>query len=323
MCTCFNFKTKDNYFGRNMDMEHNFGEKVVITPKNYKFDLKNGTTFNTKYAMIGIAAVVKDYPLYAEACNEVGLSMAGLEFPNNAYFFEPNYEKQNLAPYELIPYFLGNFSKVSEIKKIIKNLNITNIPFSEGIPITDLHWMVSDGDECIVMEPGEDEIKVYDNPIGVMTNNPPFIYQLTNINNYMNLVASPAENRFSSKIDLQPYGLGMGAIGLPGDNSPSSRFIRATFNKFNSLVNDDEESSVTQFFHILDSVLVIRGTTIRENGKCHVTTYSSCINTTKGIYYYKTYTNNQITAIHMKNYKEKNRLTIFDLINNQQIRYIY
>lgn len=304
MCTCINFKTKDNYFGRNLDLEYRFNEKVVITPRNYKFNLKNGTSITSKYSMIGMATVVSNYPLYAEATNEKGLSMAGLYFPKNACFFKEEDNKLNLSPYELILYFLGLYSSISEIKKDIANLNITNTPFSKEMPVSDLHWMISDESECIVIEQMEDGLKVYNNPIGVLTNNPPFEYHLNNINNYSNLSPYNSENTFSNKINLNQYGQGMGAIGLPGDNSPASRFIRASFNKLNSKCEDDEKSSVTQFFHILDSVSMVQGTTITKENKNDITTYSCCINTSKGIYYYKTYTNNQIIAIKMSEKKK-------------------
>lgn len=322
MCTCIDFKTKDNYFGRNMDIECRFNENVVITPRNYKFKLKNGTELITKNSIIGMATVVENYPLYAEASNEKGLSMAGLYFPQNAYYFNEDDTKLNLTPYELIPYFLGQYSTVIEIKEIISNLNITNIPFTKNLPVTDLHWMVSDENECIIIEQMRDGLKIYDNPIGVLTNNPPFSYHLTNINNYINLKPYNGENKFSNKINLVQYGQGMGAIGLPGDTSPSSRFIRAAFNKLNSVCDHDEESSITQFFHILDSVAMVQGATITKDGKNDITTYSCCINASKGIYYYKTYTNNQITAIKMtENEKIKKELSIYKLIEKQQIKF--
>lgn len=322
MCTCINFKTKDNYFGRNLDLEYRFNEKVVITPRNYEFKLKNGSVINTKYSIIGMATVSDDYPLYAEASNEKGLSIAGLYFPNNAYYFDNDDNKLSLAPYELIPYFLGMHSSIKEIKELILNLNITNVPFSDKYPVSDLHWMVSDSNECIVIEQMKDGLKVYENPYGVLTNNPPFHYHLTNITNYRNLTPNYVESRFSDKISLGQYGQGMGALGLPGDNTPTSRFVRAGFNKLNSVSEDDELSSVTQFFHILDSVSMVKGSTITKEGKCDITTYSSCINTNKGIYYYKTYTNNQITAVKMTDEeKNKKELSIYNLIEEQQIRY--
>ena len=322
MCTCIDFKTTDNYFGRNLDLEYRFNEKVVITPRGYEFKLKNGNVINTKSALIGMATVVNDYPLYAEASNESGLSMAGLYFPGNAKFFEPDASKLNLSPYELIPYLLGLYSTVSEVRGVFDNLNITNTAFMDNMPVTDLHWMISDGNDCIVVEQMQDGLKVYDNPLGVLTNNPPFDYHLINVNNYINLTPNCAKNRFSNKINLRQYGQGMGALGLPGDTSPASRFVRAAFNKLNSSCKGDEEESVSQFFHILDSVAMVKGATVTAEGKYDITSYSCCINVSKGIYYYKTYTNNQITAVRMTD-KEKNKkeLSVYDLVEEQQIRY--
>lgn len=322
MCTCIDLKTKDHYFGRNLDLEYRFNEQVVITPRNYEFKLKNEMVINTKYAIIGMATVMENYPLYAEASNEKGLSIAGLYFPQNAYFFNEEASKLNLAPYELIPYFLGLYSTVAEIRDILEKLNITNIPFAPSLPVTALHWMICDETECLVLEQMKDGLKIYHNPAGVLTNNPPFPYHLTNLNNYINLTPHYQENRFAKEMNLQQYGQGMGAIGLPGDTSPASRFVRAAFNKFNSACGEDEKSSVTQFFHILDSVAMVQGATITKEGKHDITTYSCCINTSKGIYYYKTYTNNQITAIQMTDReKDKKELSVYSLIEEQQIRY--
>ena len=317
MCTCINLKTKDQYFGRNLDLEYRFNEKVVITPRSYK--IKN---INIKYAMIGMATVEENYPLYAEAANEKGLAMAGLYFSNNAYYNEPMKNKINLAPYEFILYILGNFKSVKEVKEIINDINITNVKFN-NLPLADLHWMISDDKDCIVVEQVKEGLKVYDNEIGVLTNNPQFSYHLTNINNYINLSPKNEENNFSDKISLVNYRQGMGAIGLPGDSLSSSRFIRASFNKLNSVCNDDEESSVTQFFHILDSVAMVRGSVITKENNYDITSYSSCINTTKGIYYYKTYNNSQITAIKLNNVNmNDDKLSVYELIEKQQIRYI-
>lgn len=323
MCTCISFKTKDHYFGRNLDLEYRFNEKVVITPRDYPFELKLEGKINTRYAFIGAATVIDGYPLYAEATNEKGLSIAGLRFPENTYYPKPKEGKINITPYELIPWILGNFSTVSELGDVINNLNITDIGFSKDIPVSPLHWMVSDGSSSLVIESMQEGLQVYYNQIGILTNNPPFSYHLTNINNYINLTPDTTNNRFSPKIKMDAYSLGMGAIGLPGDNSSTSRFVRAAFNKLNSVSGDDEESSISQFFHILDTVTVVRGSTMTKDKKWNITTYSCCCNTTKGIYYYKTYSNNQITAIKLNDMNKNSReLTIYDLEEHQQIRYM-
>lgn len=323
MCTCIDFTTKDHYFGRNLDLEYRFGEKVVITPRNYHFDLKNGDSICTKYAMVGMASVRDRCPLYAEATNEAGLSMAGLNFPNSACFCSPDTPGFRLCPHELIPYFLGLYSTVAQLKPLLADLNIADLSLAPDLPVASLHWMISDARECIVLEQMENGLKVYDNPVGILTNDPPFGYQLLHLDSYMNLTPCYGENRFSDKLDLKQYGMGMGAIGLPGDASPTSRFVKAAFCKCNSVCGEDEAASVSQFFHILDAVSVVKGSTLTKAGLYELTLYSCCINTTKGIYYYKTYNNSQITAIRMTGREKCGKtLCIHELIDTQQIRYV-
>lgn len=322
MCTCISFETSDRYFGRNMDLHYRFGERIVITPRAYAFPLKNGNTIQTKYAMIGMATVQENYPLYADACNERGLCMAGLNFPKSAVFNAPSDDRYNLASYELIPYFLGNFSSVEELRPVLRELNISNIPFAPQIPNAELHWMLCDGKDCIVIEQTADGLHVYDNPIGVLTNNPPFPYHLQNLANYRRLSPKNGDCTFAPTVSFDAYGCGMGAIGLPGDASPASRFVRAAFNKLNSACSPDESASVSQFFHILDSVAMVKGATVTDDGQDY-TTYACCINATRGIYYCKTYSNNSIFAVTMRpDSKTADTLTVFPLRETQQITFL-
>lgn len=323
MCTCMVMGKNNAYFGRTLDYECRFGESVAITPRNYPFSFKNGAKLRTRYAMTGMATVVGDYPLYAEAVNENGVAMAGLNFPGSAVYFDPVEGKLNLTPYELFPWFLGQCETAAQVRESLPDVVITNLTFSENMPPAWLHWMICDKKECFVLEQTNEGLRWYDNPTGVMTNNPPFPYQMMNLRNYLNLSPDDPVNRFSDKITLLPYGRGMGAIGLPGDNSPASRFVRAAFNRLNSECADDTVSSVTQFFHLLESVSLVRGTTITEDGKPDVTNYSCCVDTVSGTYYYKTYTNSQITAVRMTE-KEKNasKLINIPLTEEQQIYYV-
>ena len=323
MCTCLDFKAKDYYFGRNLDLEYNFNEKVVITPRNYEFNLKNGTSFNTKSAIIGMATVIDEYPLYAEASNEDGLSIAGLNFPGNACYFNPKEDYINIAVFELIPWILGSFKTVDELMPYLNKLNITNITYNESMPTGELHWIISDQNKCIVLEQMNDGLHIYDNKFGVLTNNPPFSYHEMNMVNYINLSPNYPFNRVSDKIELKPYAQGIGAFGLPGDCSPTSRFVKTVFNKYNAEKSDNDLENVGQFFHILDSVSFISGCVITKENKYDKTMYSSCINVTKGIYYYKTYNNNQISAISLnEDNKNSSKLTIIELIKEQNINYI-
>ena len=298
MCTAISFRTKDTYFGRNLDLERGYGESVVITPRNYLFSMRHTKKLTTHYAMIGMATVVNDYPLYYEATNEQGLSMAGLNFPGNAVYGEMIEGKDNVSPFELIPWILGQCSNIQEVKALLERLQLISVNFSEELPLSPLHWMISDKECSIVLECVTDGLKVYDNPFEVLTNNPTFDFHQINMNNYMGLNVGPGVSKFDPALPLYNYSLGMGAIGLPGDYSSASRFVRAFFVKANSVAKEDEKSSVNQFFHILNAVAMPKGCVWTEHGY-EYTRYSSCCNADQGIYYYTTYDHLGIMSVNM------------------------
>lgn len=323
MCTAITYTTKNNYFGRNFDYEISYNEKVVITPRNFPFKFRKVNDINQHYAFIGVATVVDDYPLYYDATNEKGLSIAGLNFEGNAYYGEEVKGKLNIAPFEFIPWILGQCSTIKEVKKLLEQINFVNINFSEKLPLSPLHWLVADKNESIVIENLKTGLKIYDNPVGVLTNNPTFDYQLFNLNNYQNLSTQTPNNLFSKNINLNSYSRGMGGLGLPGDLSSMSRFVKATFTKLNSVSGDSESESISQFFHILGSVEQQKGLCDVGGKNYEYTIYSSCCNIDRGIYYYKTYENSQITAVDMnKEDLESSTLFTYSLINNQIINYL-
>ena len=225
--------------------------------------------------------------------------MAGLNFPGNAVFHPVDESKDNVAPFEFIPYILTQCKSVAEAKVLLGNINIADINFRPDLKASPLHWIISDKNESITVESVKDGLKIYENPVGVLTNNPPFDWQITNLANYINLTAEEPENTFAPSADISAFAKGMGAIGLPGDLSSVSRFVRATFTKLNSVCGESEEESVTQFFHILSTVEHTRGCVHLGDGKYEITVYTSCCNTDKGIFYYTTYKNRQICAVDM------------------------
>ena len=319
MCTAITFDGADHYFGRNLDLEYSYGESVIITPRNYPFRFRKAETMCSHYAMIGMALAVEDYPLYFDATNEHGLSMAGLNFPGNAVYqpFREGYD--NITPFELIPWILSQCKTVPEAAGLLNNLNIFDEAFSNAYPQTPLHWILADAHSCIVLEPMEDGLRIHENPVGVLTNNPPFDYHMTYLHNYLHLSAKEPENRFSAELKLFPYSRGMGAFGLPGDLSSPSRFIRGAFVKFNAVRHQTENESVGQFFHLLDTVAQVEGCCITPDG-LEKTVYSSCCNTNKLVYYYCTYTNRQITAVKMlPEHMNGSDIISYPLVLQQQI----
>ncbi len=325
MCTAVTYKTEDHYFGRNLDLEYSYNETVTITPRNYIFNFRQTGKIETHYAIIGMAYVVGGYPLYYDATNEKGLSMAGLNFPENADYKPYCKGLDNVTPFELIPWILSQCSTVAEAEKLLERINLLNENFSDELPISPLHWIVSDRERSVTLESVKSGIKIYDNPVGVLTNNPTFDYHLFNLNNYMSLTNGEPQNDFakeSADLKLKKYSRGMGAMGLPGDASSMSRFVRAVFVKMNSVSVNSETESVSQFFHILKSVEMQRGCVRLEKDVYEITIYSSCCNTDRGIYYYSTYDNNRIYAVDMhRENLQGSALTMYPLKKEGKIEY--
>lgn len=300
MCTAISYK--NNYFGRNLDLDFSYGEEAAIVPRNFPFTFREIGTINSHYAIIGVAYVKDGYPLLYDAVNERGLGMAGLNFVGNAVYNEYVDGKDNIAQFEFIPWILSQCADIAEARALLTKINLRNTSFSEDLPTADLHWIISDRTSSIVVEAMADGLKIHDNPIGILANNPPFEQQVLNLSNYQQLSANPPVNNFAPNLDLPPYSRGMGAIGLPGDLSSASRFVRAAFTKFNSLSDDTEMSSVGQFFHILHSVDQQRGCAALGDNKYEITIYSSCYNLEQSVFYYTCYTNHQINSVDMKKY---------------------
>ncbi len=325
MCTAATYTSKDHYFGRNLDLEFSYHESVTITPRRKVLPMRHAGDLKEHYALIGMAFVVGDYPLYYDATNEKGLSMAGLNFPGNAHYTKPEDGKDNIASFEFIPWILGQCATVEEARQYLSRINLTDTAFSEQLPPSPLHWMIADQKEVIVFEQTAKGAVVYDNPVGVMTNNPTFDYQLTHLQDYMNASASLPENRLIPGVEMNPYSRGMGGMGIPGDLSSASRFVKVAFTKMNSLSGESESESISQFFKILGSVEQQKGCCRLGTDKdgrelCEYTIYSSCCNMDKGIYYYTTYENSQISGVDMHHEDlDGDALVSYELVKGQQI----
>lgn len=321
MCTATTYKTKDFYFGRTLDYDFSYGEEVTVTPRNYILRFRHMGARQQHYAMIGMAHAAGDYPLYYDGINEKGLGMAGLNFVGNGVYRSLEEGKDNVAQFEFIPWILSQCATVREARALLDKINLVDTPFNEQLPVAQLHWIIADRDACITVESVSEGLRIYDNSVGVLTNNPPFDEQMFQLNNYMHLSPKNPQNLFSDKLRLHTYSRGMGALGLPGDLSSPSRFVRAVFTKLNAVSGDSEEESVSQYFHILGSVDQQRGCCEVADGKYEITIYTSCCNGDRGIYYYTTYENHQITAVDMhKADLDSDVLVRYPLITGEQIR---
>ncbi len=315
MCTAVHFHGERPLFGRNLDLHFHYDEQVVITPRYYPLQLRSGETMTHHHAMIGMATVKNGYPLYYDACNEWGLAMAGLNFPGNAAYLPPQEKGSNITPFEMIPWILAKCKTVSDARQQLTDVRMIGVPYSRDFSLTPLHFILADKEQSIVLEPMEDGLKIYDNPVGVLTNNPPFPWHLQNLCNYRGIGAWDSANRFAPDLSLDAYSNGMGALGLPGDYSSASRFVKAAYLKWNT-----DKADISHFFHILDAVAMPMGSVRMPDGAKEITQYSCCMDTTRGIYYYTTYENRRITAVAMqKEHRDRQDLLTYSLLKMQDI----
>lgn len=312
MCTALGIKTKDFYFGRTFDWHCSYGEKVIVTPRNFPFSYRHMPNEKQGFAIIGTAINGGNYPLYYDAVNEKGLCMAGLNFPNNACYQNLEKGKINVASFEIIPYVLRNCEHISQAKSLLEKINITDDKFSKDMPESSLHWIIADKNGSLTAEATETGFKIYENPVNVLTNNPPFELQMENLKKYDFL--SSFENKSSKIYNSKEYFCtGTGGEGLPGDNTSMSRFVRTVFNSQNAEKPETDEESLAMFFKIMSKVECIKGCVRSDQGNDY-TVYISCCNADKGVYYVKTYNKHGINRfnIHTENL-ESNTLKTYDL----------
>ena len=323
MCTSIVYNAGDGYFGRNLDLEVSFGQEVVITPRDYAFNFRKMPTMNNHYAIIGVALVKDNYPLYFDGVNEEGVGMAGLNFDGPAHFFPVEDDKDNISPFEFIPYVLGQCKNVEEAKQLMANLNLVNINFSDQLKLSPLHWLIADrSGKSIVVESTATGLHVYDNPVGVLTNNPEFPQQLTNLANYQSVSPAEPTNTLTPGITLNNYSRGIGSHLLPGGMDSESRFVKETFTKMHAPAGKSERENVTNYFQTLHAVDQQKGLDEVAPDTFEYTIYSDGVNLTTGTLYYTTYENSQINAVAMRNATLNSRdLVVYPMLDDQAINY--
>ena len=298
MCTAIsNTSNKKHLFGRTLDVEYAFGESVIITPRGYEVSTRYAGNLREHFAIIGIGMVSGGVPLYFDAMNEHGLCAAALNFPWSAVYNERVERCLDLCSFELITYILATCRSTKEAAEMLACANITNDNFSQKLRATPMHWMISDKSLSIVVEPLLSGLKIYENPFGVLTNEPPFDRQAQRLSDFLNLSSQNPQNSICPSVDIKPYSNGMGAMGLPGDYSSTSRFVRATFLNSHASADDSKMGEVTKFFHITDSLSIPRGVVKNPKWRDHFTVYTSCADTEERIYYFSTYTCRKIRAV--------------------------
>ena len=276
-------------------MDRSLGEQVILTPRNCPLEFRRAGSWYHHYAILGMGVMGNGQPLYYDGVNERGLCMAGLNFPGNAVYYPEREDKENVAPFELIPWVLGKCASVRQARELLERTNVLDLTFHPAIGHSPLHWLISGEDGSLVLETEKDGIHLYENRAEVLTNNPPFPYQMFNLNNFRHLDVKTPGNTFAPGLELAVYAQGLGGLGLPGDVSSMSRFVRATF----YCQHGDWVEPVGQVFHVLDSVKMLRGACVTGQGGVDETVYSACMDAA-GKYYYTTYGNRRVACVDMR-----------------------
>ena len=312
MCTAICIHEKCALFGRTLDLEDSLGAGVVVTPRGFDF----GEGIISKNAIIGMGIVNEGKALYFDAMNERGLWVAALNFPTRAIYRKAEKSKLNLASYEILPYILGKFATIEEVKDNLKELNITDKAFSVKLPPTPLHWIISDGKEALTLESTESGVRLVENPVGILTNSPDFDYHMMRLADFSAVSAYDGENRLTD-FPLVPYSRGLGAAGLPGDFSSSSRFVKAVYLKRFTLAQRNKKSEISRIFHILDGISVPDGCIITREGRPVRTVYSSVASPADKTYYFTSYSCRTIHAVRLDS--EITELKSFSIDRDEQI----
>ena len=271
MCTSFVIKTLngDAIYGRTMEWgAFDLHSDLVLVPRNTSTtsDLgggKQGLTWRNKFGFVAINAVKK--PFVTDGMNETGLVIGVLYFPDFAEYqsYEAGQDARTLNNVDLSAYILGQFETVAEIKATLPQLRVVyneDLAKVFGAPVP-LHLVIADRTGAsIVVEYVSGKLNIHDNKIGVLTNAPPYDWQIMNLRNYPMLRAlgsSPA--RQIDGVSLAPFGAGSGMLGLPGDVTPVSRFVRAVAFTKTLIVPKDTAVGINEAARILNNFDIPRG----------------------------------------------------------------
>lgn len=305
MCTGARFSDDQGnmYFGRNLDWSTPYGQKVVITPRGYKYK----TAFlgeNAKSpALIGMGIIAENTPLYFDCANENGLAIAGLNFPGYAKYEDaPKDGKTNVAAYEFPLWVALNFTTVDEAEKALKNVAIVAKPINDQYPVSELHWIIGDKDRSIVVEYTERGMEIFKNDVDILTNQPGYAWHQENLRNYMNLFPQMPKEVKWQKATMKPFGSGSLMRGIPGDYYSPSRFVRVAYLNTHYPAQSDEASNVSRLFHTLTGVAMIDGAAAMSDGAFEKTIYTGGYSAATKTYYYSTYEDPAIKSVAMKDH---------------------
>jgi len=302
MCTAIRFTDSDGnmFFGRNLDWSAGYGQKVIVTGRDFELQSAFCGKMAAKFAVIGMGIEEAGIPLYFDCGNEAGVAIAGLNFPGYASYEKSEVSgKTNVAVYEFPLWVAMNYSNVDEIEEALKNVALVAKPVSDKFPVSMLHWLIGDAKRSIVVEYTENGMEIYDNDVDVLTNQPGFLWHRENLRNYMNLQSDMPEKVDWRNAHLVPFGSGAMMRGIPGDYYSTSRFVRVAYLITHYPTKGSEEENVSRLFHTLAGVAMIDGAAKMSDGKYERTVYTGGFSTKTNTYYYNTYEDPTIRSVRL------------------------
>ena len=303
MCTGIRFDDKNGnmYFGRNLDWSVGYGERVIVTPRGYKYKSAFLGEMGNSPALIGMGIIAENTPLYFDCANENGLAIAGLNFPGyTKYETGPIDGKINVAAYEFPLWVALNFKTVDEAEKALRDVAIVAKPINDQYPVSELHWIIGDAKRSIVVEYTEKGMEIFKNDVDVLTNQPGYGWHKENLRNYMNLFPQMPKEVKWQNAKMVPFGSGSLMRGLPGGFYSTDRFIRVAYLNMHYPAQSDEATNVSRLFHTLTGVAMIDGGAQMSDGAYEKTIYTGGYSTLSQTYYYSTYEDPAIKSVAMK-----------------------
>lgn len=291
MCTAVRFTDTAGhaFWGRNYDWNVSYGEHPVVMPKGFSIPQQFGDPYPAPHAAIGMAVEYHGYPLFFNCGNDAGLAVGGLNFAGYARFEpKPVAGKTNIAAYEMPVWVAANFATVDEVEAALRNVAIIDAPIGLDMPVAMLHWHIADAKRSIVVEYQADGMHVHDDPVDVLTNQPPFGWHLENLRNYLACNGSwPGQITWRNDT-MTPFGTGSTMRGIPGDYYATSRFVKAAFVNAFYPAKESEYDNVMRMIHTLGSVAFTEGCAQMEDGSFETTLFSDCFSAASGTYCYST-----------------------------------
>jgi choloylglycine hydrolase len=310
-CTGITIKPKDGsiIFARTMEFAADPLSNIIVVPRGQEYvgsapGDKKGLRWKNKYGIVGMNGF--DLPVIADGLNEKGLHVGIFYFPGYAKY-QAVTEKDTphaLGPVELPSYLLGTCATADEAVDAAKKVKVGAVVFKEFGFVPPFHYIVTDSSgKSVVLEHVDGQLKIHQNPFGVMSNSPTFDWHMTNLSNYVTMSAKNVEKIDLAGKEIKGLGQGSGMLGLPGDFTPPSRFVRAVAFSKTALPVEKAKDGVLQAFHLLNQFDIPKGAARGiEHGK-EVSDYTiwTCAADLKNLrYYYRTYDNSRIRMVDLK-----------------------